>query len=149
MLRQLGWNETSGIGRKRKHVQLVDTVRRAQGVGLGVHVANTKIHGKLDAKNDQKLEIKNGAYIKIMEGEWKYNYGQIQGFLDANRVIAKLANFPETQIIIEDFLKPISFAEFKKQSKIISKYFLNIFMTNPKYYQIVQQIDNSVFSSQE
>ncbi|KAG8195083.1 hypothetical protein JTE90_029662 [Oedothorax gibbosus] len=118
MLRGMGANEEDI--KKAKGLEQVQVQRRIVGLGLG---ADTSAWKKAQKKaEEEKLELKNGAYVNVIQGPHKGVYGQVLGLDGENaRVIVKLSKDDQTVTLPEFFIGVVSKSEFEKESKVINR----------------------------
>lgn len=123
MLRGMGWAPGKGIGKNEKLVTPSLPTLRPKGMGLG---ADTVLKSSLETKPSNKdLKMVKKSFIRVIAGQHKDSYGQIEGFDDeTGRLIVKLA-LKNISISLNEFMvQLVDDVEFLKNSKVInvSKY---------------------------
>lgn len=123
MLRGMGWAPGKGIGKNEKLVTPSLPTLRPKGMGLG---ADTVLKSSLETKPINKdLKMVKKSFIRVIAGQHKDSYGQIEGFDDeTGRLIVKLA-LKNISISLNEFMvQLVDDVEFLKNSKVInvSKY---------------------------
>jgi len=91
-------------------------------MGLGADKALKPKALLVQPEKNEVLEIKKQAYVRILGGKQKDQYGQIQGFDDhAGRVIVKMAIGGNKEAFNEFLCQPVSRKEYSQFGKCISK----------------------------
>ncbi|PSN56315.1 hypothetical protein C0J52_07518 [Blattella germanica] len=120
MLRGMGWKPGEGSGNTERVTATETPIVRPRGMGLGAdkHQASTE---NAESSKEEKLEIVKGAFIQMLSGSRRGQYGQIQGFDDeAGRVIVKLAMEGSPVSLSEHALKLVSKKEYEKNSRVLN-----------------------------
>lgn len=131
MLRGMGWVDPPP---KKKGSGPIDDAPflRPKGMGLGADKALKPKALLVQPEKNEVLEIKKQAYVRILGGKQKDQYGQIQGFDDhAGRVIVKMAIGGAKEAFNEFLCQPVSRKEYSQYGKCISKWSLE--NANPLY----------------
>ncbi|XP_031637491.1 G-patch domain and KOW motifs-containing protein [Contarinia nasturtii] len=116
MLRGMGLKDEEIISKKNKDPEL-----RPRGMGLGADKIVKKVKPLVAPAQNEKLEIKKNAYVRILAGKNKYLYGQIEGLDDqACRVIVRLAVGGAREALNEFMVQPVSKQEFLQYGKVIN-----------------------------
>merc|ERR1719219_1400171 len=120
MLRGMGFKEGEGIGGfKKEVVPIFDPQVRPKGLGLGA--SRPKKNEKVAKEGEEKLELKKGAHVKIVNGVNKGLYGEVEGLDEENgRVIVKLALSKNTTSVSENIIELVSKSEFKERGKVVN-----------------------------
>jgi len=121
MLRGMGWVDPPP---KKKGSGPIDDAPflRPKGMGLGADKALKPKALLVQPEKNEVLEIKKQAYVRILGGKQKDQYGQIQGFDDhAGRVIVKMAIGGNKEAFNEFLCQPVSRKEYSQFGKCISK----------------------------
>lgn len=78
---------------------------------------------KTKTKEEKKLKLECGGYVKILDGMYKHNYGKVEGFdHDLSRIIVKLELTGYSESLPEGVVEPVTKNEYDKNSKVLSKY---------------------------
>ncbi|KAH8358843.1 hypothetical protein KR093_002788 [Drosophila rubida] len=120
MLRGMGWKDPPP---KKKGVAPVDDApfMRPKGMGLGADKALKSKALLVQPEKNEVLEIKKQAYVRILGGKLKDQYGQIEGFDDhAGRVIVKMAIGGAKEAFNEFLCQPVSRKEYSQYGKCIN-----------------------------
>ncbi|EDW44828.1 G-patch domain and KOW motifs-containing protein [Drosophila sechellia] len=120
MLRGMGWVDPPP---KKKGSGPIDDAPflRPKGMGLGADKALKPKALLVQPEKNEVLEIKKQAYVRILGGKQKDQYGQIQGFDDhAGRVIVKLAIGGAKEAFNEFLCQPVSRKEYSQYGKCIN-----------------------------
>ncbi|ALC45667.1 CG10324 [Drosophila busckii] len=120
MLRGMGWVEPPP---KKKGAGPVDDApfMRPKGMGLGADKALKPKALLVQPEQNEVLEIKKTAYVRILGGKQKDQYGQIEGFDDhAGRVIVKMAIGGNKEAFNEFLCQPVSRKEYAQYGKCIN-----------------------------
>ncbi|XP_050504385.1 G-patch domain and KOW motifs-containing protein isoform X3 [Diabrotica virgifera virgifera] len=124
MLRGMGWKEGMSIGKntvKTSAVKAPDL--RPKGLGLGARVlinSETSLQPVID-NNGQALVLKKGCYARIIAGNNKGSYCEVQGLDDeAGRVVVKTSLKSNILTLNEFMLVAVTKEEYLKSSKVIS-----------------------------
>lgn len=122
MLRGMGWVDPPPVA-KKKGIALVDDApfMRPKGMGLGADKALKAKTLLVQPDKNEVLEIKKQAYVRILGGKQKDQYGQIEGFDDhAGRVIVKMAIGGAKEAFNEFLCQPVSRKEYSQYGKCIN-----------------------------
>lgn len=87
LLRGMGWNEATGIGKKAKVVAPVAAVLRPKGMGLGADrslVQQLKAGKASKNKDEEELVMKIGAFCIVTGGKHSDYYGMVCPIADAS-----------------------------------------------------------------
>ncbi|XP_030373530.1 G-patch domain and KOW motifs-containing protein [Scaptodrosophila lebanonensis] len=121
MLRGMGWVDPPP---KKKGTLPADDAPflRPKGMGLGADKALKSAKTLLvQPETNEVLEIKKKAFVRILGGKQKDQYGQIEGFDDhAGRVIVKMAIGGAQETFNEFLCQPVSKKEFAQYGKCIN-----------------------------
>ncbi|EDW15691.1 G-patch domain and KOW motifs-containing protein isoform X1 [Drosophila mojavensis] len=120
MLRGMGWVDPPP---KKKGAAPVDEAPflRPKGMGLGADKALKPKALLVQPEKNEILEIKKQAYVRILGGKQKDQYGQIEGFDDhAGRVIVKMAIGGNKEAFNEFLCQPVSRKEYSQYGKCIN-----------------------------
>ncbi|XP_032589404.1 G-patch domain and KOW motifs-containing protein isoform X2 [Drosophila mojavensis] len=120
MLRGMGWVDPPP---KKKGAAPVDEAPflRPKGMGLGADKALKPKALLVQPEKNEILEIKKQAYVRILGGKQKDQYGQIEGFDDhAGRVIVKMAIGGNKEAFNEFLCQPVSRKEYSQYGKCIT-----------------------------
>ncbi|KAH8306312.1 hypothetical protein KR018_007381 [Drosophila ironensis] len=120
MLRGMGWVDPPP---KKKGAAPVDEAPflRPKGMGLGADKALKPKALLVQPEKNEVLEIKKQAFVRILGGKQKDQYGQIEGFDDhAGRVIVKMAIGGTKEAFNEFLCQPVSRKEFAQYGKCIN-----------------------------
>ncbi|EDV48797.1 G-patch domain and KOW motifs-containing protein [Drosophila erecta] len=120
MLRGMGWVDPPP---KKKGSGPIDDAPflRPKGMGLGADKALKPKALMVQPEKNEVLEIKKQAYVRILGGKQKDQYGQIQGFDDhAGRVIVKMAIGGVKEAFNEFLCQPVSRKEYSQYGKCIN-----------------------------
>nr|XP_016937677.2 uncharacterized G-patch domain protein DDB_G0278987 [Drosophila suzukii] len=120
MLRGMGWVDPPP---KKKGSGPIDDAPflRPKGMGLGADKALKPKALLVQPEKNEVLEIKKQAYVRILGGKQKDQYGQIQGFDDhAGRVIVKMAIGGNKEAFNEFLCQPVSRKEYSQFGKCIN-----------------------------
>lgn len=120
MLRGMGWVDPPP---KKKGSGPIDDAPflRPKGMGLGADKALKPKALLVQPEKNEVLEIKKQAYVRILGGKQKDQYGQIQGFDDhAGRVIVKMAIGGAKEAFNEFLCQPVSRKEYSQYGKCIN-----------------------------
>ncbi|XP_070074048.1 G-patch domain and KOW motifs-containing protein isoform X2 [Drosophila takahashii] len=120
MLRGMGWVDPPP---KKKGSGPIDDAPflRPKGMGLGADKALKPKALLVQPEKNEVLEIKKQAYVRILGGKQKDQYGQIQGFDDhAGRVIVKMAIGGNKEAFNEFLCQPVSKKEYAQYGKCIN-----------------------------
>lgn len=118
-LRGMGWSEKSGIGLGNKRAPTVyEPELRPKGLGLGAGFNSKKPkHG--DDSAESSLKYVKGAYVQILDGKNKNDYGQVAGFDDGmNRILIKLTDDDKIISIIQNYTRLVTKSEYSKQTGV-------------------------------
>ncbi|XP_064606132.1 G-patch domain and KOW motifs-containing protein-like [Liolophura sinensis] len=129
MLRGMGWKPGEGVGRNKKSFQIVESVLRPKGLGLGadksqvLQLSYTKQgQAPQDKKSSEELVLKKGAYCMIQKGAHKDLYGTVEGLDDDNaRVMIKLTIGGKIATQSQYSIKLVTKQEYEKYSKYLNK----------------------------
>ncbi|XP_076362035.1 G-patch domain and KOW motifs-containing protein-like [Tachypleus tridentatus] len=122
VLRGMGWKKGEPVGGKNKQcVEPMKVVLRPKGLGLGAnHSRKSCKRNKL--VNKECISLEKGSYVTICQGQYKGNYGQVEGFDDdSSRIIIRLALNKGVITLPEMFVQVISKNEYWKENKVINK----------------------------
>ncbi|XP_044271247.1 G-patch domain and KOW motifs-containing protein [Tribolium madens] len=133
MLRGMNWKEGMPIGKRTKKTEVPKVPElRPKGLGLGANkmvTSNTPTQS-VD-KEGKALQLVKGAYGKIIAGNHRSQYCQVQGLDDENcRVIVKTALTNEILSLNEFLIVPVTSEEYNKCSRVIN---------NAKYEEHVEK----------
>uniref|UniRef100_A0A6P4EMH8 Splicing regulatory glutamine/lysine-rich protein 1 n=1 Tax=Drosophila rhopaloa TaxID=1041015 RepID=A0A6P4EMH8_DRORH len=120
MLRGMGWKDPPP---KKKGSGPIDDAPflRPKGMGLGADKALKPKALLVQPEKNEVLEIKKQAYVRILGGKQKDQYGQIEGFDDhAGRVIVKMAIGGSKEAFNEFLCQPVSRKEYAQYGKCIN-----------------------------
>ncbi|KAH8382138.1 hypothetical protein KR009_002068 [Drosophila setifemur] len=120
MLRGMGWVDPPP---KKKGSGPIDDAPflRPKGMGLGADKAIKAKALLVQPEKNEVLEIKKQAYVRILGGKQKDQYGQIEGFDDhAGRVIVKMAIGGAKEAFNEFLCQPVSRKEYAQYGKCIN-----------------------------
>ncbi|XP_064554567.1 G-patch domain and KOW motifs-containing protein isoform X1 [Drosophila montana] len=120
MLRGMGWVDPPP---KKKGAAPVDEAPflRPKGMGLGADKALKPKALLVQPDKNEVLEIKKQAFVRILGGKQKDQYGQIEGFDDhAGRVIVKMAIGGAKEAFNEFLCQPVSRKEYSQYGKCIN-----------------------------
>ncbi|XP_001359061.1 G-patch domain and KOW motifs-containing protein [Drosophila pseudoobscura] len=120
MLRGMGWVDPPP---KKKGSAPVDEAPflRPKGMGLGADKALKPKALLVQPENNEVLEIKKQAFVRILGGKQMDQYGQIEGFDDhAGRVIVKMAIGGNKEAFNEFLCQPVSRKEYSQYGKCIN-----------------------------
>ncbi|XP_017039680.1 splicing regulatory glutamine/lysine-rich protein 1 [Drosophila ficusphila] len=120
MLRGMGWVDPPP---KKKGSGPIDDAPflRPKGMGLGADKALKPKALLVQPEKNEVLEIKKQAYVRILGGKQKDQYGQIEGFDDhAGRVIVKMAIGGAKEAFNEFLCQPVSRKEYAQYGKCIN-----------------------------
>ncbi|KAH8369007.1 hypothetical protein KR200_007038 [Drosophila serrata] len=120
MLRGMGWVDPPP---KKKGSGPIDDAPflRPKGMGLGADKALKPKALLVQPEKNEVLEIKKQAYVRILGGKQKDQYGQIEGFDDhAGRVIVKMAIGGAKEAFNEFLCQPVSRKEYSQYGKCIN-----------------------------
>nr|ACZ50718.1 CG10324-like protein [Drosophila buzzatii] len=120
MLRGMGWVDPPP---KKKGAAPVDETpfMRPKGMGLGADKALKPKALLVQPEKNEVLEIKKQAFVRILGGKQKDQYGQIEGFDDhAGRVIVKMAIGGNKEAFNEFLCQPVSCKEYSQYGKCIN-----------------------------
>lgn len=116
-LRGMGWSEKSGIGKTNK--QITTTAQpelRPRGLGLGASLNPTKKLKSDDNDEKNKLSYVKGAYLKIIGGKYKGEYGQLMGFDDGlNRILVKIYSNDKIESLVMSNTELVTKDEYDKK----------------------------------
>ncbi|KAI8045542.1 splicing regulatory glutamine/lysine-rich protein 1 [Drosophila gunungcola] len=120
MLRGMGWVDPPP--KKKGSVPIDDApFLRPKGMGLGADKALKPKALLVQPEKNEVLEIKKQAYVRILGGKQKDQYGQIEGFDDhAGRVIVKMAIGGAKEAFNEFLCQPVSRKEYSQYGKCIN-----------------------------
>uniref|UniRef100_A0A1B0FJU3 Spp2/MOS2 G-patch domain-containing protein n=1 Tax=Glossina morsitans morsitans TaxID=37546 RepID=A0A1B0FJU3_GLOMM len=120
MLRGMGWVEPLKLVVNKSLSEEIQRVR-PKGMGLGVDKVLKPKPLLIPPENNEVLEIKRNAFVRILGGKHKDLYGQIEGFDDhAGRVIVKMAVGGLNQTFNEFLCQPVSRKEYAQYGKCIN-----------------------------
>ncbi|CAG9831302.1 unnamed protein product [Diabrotica balteata] len=124
MLRGMGWKEGLSIGKNPVKIAAVKAPDlRPKGLGLGASVlinSETPLQPAIDNKG-QALVLKKGCYARIIAGNNKGSYCEVQGLDDeAGRVVVKTSLKSNILTLNEFMLVPVTKEEYSKSSKVIN-----------------------------
>ncbi|KAH8347449.1 hypothetical protein KR059_010972 [Drosophila kikkawai] len=120
MLRGMGWVDPPP---KKKGSGPIDDAPflRPKGMGLGADKALKPKALLVQPEKNEVLEIKKQAFVRILGGKQKDQYGQIEGFDDhAGRVIVKMAIGGAKEAFNEFLCQPVSRKEYAQYGKCIN-----------------------------
>ncbi|KAL5274266.1 GPKOW family protein [Megaselia abdita] len=119
MLRGMGWKEEA---KKKKGPKYLDSpFVRPKGMGLGADKAIKAKPLLVAPDQNEVLEIKKNAYVRVLAGKHKDLYAQIEGLDDhAGRVIVKMALGGSKESFNEFLLQPVPKKEFQQYGKVIN-----------------------------
>ncbi|XP_017026880.1 G-patch domain and KOW motifs-containing protein [Drosophila kikkawai] len=120
MLRGMGWVDPPP---KKKGSGPIDDAPflRPKGMGLGADKALKPKALLVQPEKNELLEIKKQAFVRILGGKQKDQYGQIEGFDDhAGRVIVKMAIGGAKEAFNEFLCQPVSRKEYAQYGKCIN-----------------------------
>ncbi|BFF91629.1 G-patch domain and KOW motifs-containing protein [Drosophila madeirensis] len=120
MLRGMGWVDPPP---KKKGSGPVDDspFMRPKGMGLGADKALKPKALLVQPEKNEVLEIKKQAFVRILGGKQKDQYGQIEGFDDhAGRVIVRMAIGGNKEAFNEFLCQPVSRKEYSQYGKCIN-----------------------------
>ncbi|PNF18137.1 hypothetical protein B7P43_G02629 [Cryptotermes secundus] len=122
MLRGMGWNPGKGIGRNERVVTANMTEPRPRGVGLGADkLASLSVLSPIPQEDGEELKVIKGAYVQIISGSHRGQYGQIEGFNeDSGRVIVHLSRHSSPVSVNEAAFKLVTKEEFSKNSRVLN-----------------------------
>jgi len=121
-LRGMGWSEKNGIGLTNKRTSdLIVPELRPKGLGLGAGF-NKKSKANDDDRYKQQSEsnltYKKGAFLKIIDGKHRGEYGELVSFDDGlNRILVRLQDSDQTVSMIQSLTQLISRNEYEKAQK--------------------------------
>ena len=120
MLRGMGWKEGQGIGGfKNEVVPIFDPQVRPKGLGLGATRPNAK--AKVVKEGEEKLELKKGAWVKVVSGAKAGLYGEVEGLDGENgRVFVKLVVSKDITSVSENAIELVTKQEFKDKGKVVN-----------------------------
>lgn len=123
MLRGMGWAPGKGIGKNEKLVSPSLPALRPKGMGLG---ADKVLKPSLETKaTNEDLKMVKNSFIRVIAGQHKDSYGQIEGFDDeTGRLFVKLAMKNVCVSLNEFMVQLVDKDDYSKNSKVInvSKY---------------------------
>uniref|UniRef100_A0A1A9VPD1 G-patch_2 domain-containing protein n=1 Tax=Glossina austeni TaxID=7395 RepID=A0A1A9VPD1_GLOAU len=120
MLRGMGWVEPFKLVVNKSLSEEIQRVR-PKGMGLGVDKVLKPKPLLIPPENNEVLEIKRNAFVRILGGKHKDLYGQIEGFDDhAGRIIVKMAVGGLNQTFNEFLCQPVSRKEYAQYGKCIN-----------------------------
>ncbi|CAH1110649.1 unnamed protein product [Psylliodes chrysocephalus] len=124
MLRGMGWKEGVGIGKNPATSSLFKPPElRPKGLGLGAStIANSDQKNKQVADNNgEVLILKSGSYAKIVAGNQKGSYCEVQGLDDeAGRIIVKTTLKGNILALNEFMLVAVTREEYSRNSKTLN-----------------------------
>lgn len=122
MLRGMGWSPGKGIGRNERVVTANMPQPRPRGVGLGADkLASLSVPSPVPQEGGEELKVIKGAYVQIISGSHKGQYGQIEGFNeDSGRVIVHLSLNSSPVTVNETAFKLVTKEEFSKNSRVLN-----------------------------
>ncbi|XP_034488510.1 G-patch domain and KOW motifs-containing protein [Drosophila innubila] len=122
MLRGMGWVDPPPVSKKKGTAPVDDApFMRPKGMGLGADKALKAKTLLVQPEKNEVLEIKKQAYVRILGGKQKDQYGQIEGFDDhAGRVIVKMAIGGTKEAFNEFLCQPVSRKEYSQYGKCIN-----------------------------
>ena len=121
-LRGMGWSEKNGIGLTNKRTSdFIVPELRPKGLGLGAGF-NKKSKANDDDRYKQQSEsnltYKKGAFLKIIDGKHRGEYGELVSFDDGlNRILVRLQDSDQTVSMIQSLTQLISRNEYEKAQK--------------------------------
>ncbi|EFA12465.1 G patch domain and KOW motifs-containing protein-like Protein [Tribolium castaneum] len=133
MLRGMNWKEGMPIGKRTKKSEVPKVPElRPKGLGLGANkMVNSSTPSQSVDKEGKALQLVKGAYGKIIAGNHRSQYCQVQGLDDENcRVIVKTALTNEILSLNEFLIVPVTSEEYNKCSRVIN---------NAKYEEHVEK----------
>ncbi|XP_032592867.1 G-patch domain and KOW motifs-containing protein isoform X2 [Drosophila grimshawi] len=121
MLRGMGWVDPPPVSKKKGAAPIDDApFLRPKGMGLGADKALKPKALLVQPEKNEVLEIKKQAFVRILGGKQKDQYGQIEGFDDhAGRVIVKMAIGGAKEAFNEFLCQPVSRKEYAQYAKCI------------------------------
>ncbi|KAM8705511.1 hypothetical protein ACLKA7_009897 [Drosophila subpalustris] len=122
MLRGMGWVDPPPVSKKKGSAPVDDApFMRPKGMGLGADKALKAKTLLVQPEKNEVLEIKKQAFVRILGGKQKDQYGQIEGFDDhAGRVIVKMAIGGAKEAFNEFLCQPVSRREYAQYGKCIN-----------------------------
>ncbi|KAH8414100.1 hypothetical protein KR222_006867 [Zaprionus bogoriensis] len=121
MLRGMGWVDPPPVSKKKGALVDEAPFLRPKGMGLGADKALKPKTLLVQPEQNEVLEIKKQAYVRILGGKQKDQYGQIEGFDDhAGRVIVKMAIGGAKEAFNEFLCQPVSRKEYAQYGKCIN-----------------------------
>lgn len=124
MLRGMGFKEEEGIGKTKQKVNEVKVEMRPKGLGLGAIPAKKKMETvKADAK-EAVLQMKVGAYVRIVAGPYEDRYGIVQsmdGDLGRLKVKWALGSDGPPQEVMEGFTELVTKKQHDEIGRDISR----------------------------
>ncbi|KAL7730680.1 hypothetical protein ACLKA6_003456 [Drosophila palustris] len=122
MLRGMGWVDPPPVSKKKGAAPVDDApFMRPKGMGLGADKALKAKSLLVQPEKNEVLEIKKQAFVRILGGKQKDQYGQIEGFDDhAGRVIVKMAIGGAKEAFNEFLCQPVSRREYAQYGKCIN-----------------------------
>jgi G patch domain and KOW motifs-containing protein len=122
-LRGMGWNEKNGIGltNKRK-VDTIEVEIRPKGLGLGSRWKKPDNKESTTTTSSQtELKYVKGAFIQIIRGKCKDEFGQLVSFDDGlDRILVKISTGPnkgETISVMQFNTELITKDKYEKETK--------------------------------
>ncbi|KAJ3643925.1 hypothetical protein Zmor_026607 [Zophobas morio] len=123
MLRGMNWKEGMPIGKRTKKTETLKLPElRPKGLGLGANkMVNSSKPSQAVDKDGKELQLVKGAFCKIIAGNHRGHYCEVQGLDDENcRAIVKTAITNEILSLNEFLIVLVNKEEFEKNSRVIN-----------------------------
>ena len=116
----MGWSEKSGIGLSNKGTSAVfEPMLRPKGLGLGAGASSKKPQdASKNNADEENLSYKKGAYVKVLSGKNRDDYGKLVSFDDGlNRILVKMGSGEDegkTVSLLQNLTQLVTRGEYKR-----------------------------------
>jgi len=124
MLRGMGFKADEGVGKTKQKVNEIKVEVRPKGLGLGAIPVKKKIADVKKNAEDDVLQMKVGAYVRVVSGPYEDRYGQVKSINgDMGRITLKwaLGSDGPPQEVMEGFVELVTKKQHDEIGRDISR----------------------------
>jgi len=124
MLRGMGFKQDEGIGKTKQKIDEIKVAVRPKGLGLGAIPVKKKIEDVKKNAGDDVLQMKIGAYVRVVSGPYDDRYGQVKSINgDMGRLTLKwaLGSDGPPQEVMEGFVELVTKKQHDEIGRDISR----------------------------
>lgn len=124
MLRGMGFKADEGIGKTKQKINEIKVEVRPKGLGLGAIPVKKKIADVKKNADEDVLQMKIGAYVRVVSGPYEDRYGQVKSINgDMGRITLKwaLGSDGPQQEVMEGFVELVTKKQHDEIGRDISR----------------------------